>query len=132
MNHYYLRAVPATWSTLLTLGERLGAIQTIEGATHATDGGAWDYIGEIHRPTGAVDEEGLPVLAPVTDAGGAVYLHANLLTPLDLRAAAEALAPADPDIAQALATLGAFFVTDATGQAVAPAAPHRVFFGEAP
>lgn len=127
---YYLRAAELNWDTLVQLGIKLGAIAiNSEGAVVATGGGAWDYIGKIYKPTGEVYEDGSPVTSPITDAQGNPWLHANLLSPVDLRAVAEELAVTDQEVAQALADLGMYFVTDVDGVVTAPVAPHRVFFG---
>jgi hypothetical protein len=90
-------------------------------------GGAWDFIGPIHRPTGEVDDEGVPLTEPLTDPEGNVYWHANLLTPIDLRARAEVLAAERPEVAAALADMARFFPVDNNGQPRAPSNPYRVF-----
>lgn len=134
MNMYYIRALPSDWTTLLALGQKLGAITVDEeGTVQATQGGAWDYIGEIHKPTGAMltNSEGFeyPEMAPVVDANGAAYWHANLITQLALGAVAGELAAQDPAVAAGLENLGRFFLLDANGDATAPNQPHRVFAG---
>ena len=113
MNTYYLRTVD--YPKLLELGVTLGVITADEDGNHyATDCGYLDYIGEIH-----VDGE------PVCDTNGTPYIHANLITPHDLRALAEA--SDDEEVQAAMADLGAFFVTDDEGNARAPEHPYRVF-----
>jgi hypothetical protein len=87
----------------------------VEGGTPiATDCGYLDYIGEITR-----DEE------VITNPDGIPYIHANLITPHDLRALA--IASTDPEIQAALADIAAWFVVDSEGNAVAPNQPHRIF-----
>jgi len=96
----------------------------------ATNGGCYDLIGTIHKPTGETVETEFgpqPVMVPRCDPDGNPYVHANLITTKNLREAAEALAAARPEIAAGLADLSKYFVTDADGNAVAPAQPHRVF-----
>jgi hypothetical protein len=153
MNMYYIRFLPSDWQTLLTLGEKIGAIQLHyeqydevldaegnvvsrigvgEPIISATQGGAWDYIGVIQQPTGqvtVVDGEEVYEMAPVADANGMAYLHANLITPIALGEAAQQMAGTDGEIAAALAHLGKFFLLDAQGNACAPTMPHRVFAG---
>lgn len=148
MNKYYIRTLPTDWDTLLKLGEKLGAIalhyeteQQIDkdGAVtkvnvgkpivSATEGGAWDFIGEIQVPTGELDKEGNPITAPVTDANGVAYWHANLITPLALGELAASMQGTDEEIAEGLANLAKFFLLDAQGNARAPTQPTRVFAG---
>lgn len=132
-NTYYLRCVPADYDEMIALGVSLGVIKL-----HAEDGetsiyapdGAWDFIGEIQEPTGAVvtTEEGdIPVMAPITDEHGTPYLHANLRTKIDLYQRAQELAAEHPEIAAGLQDMGRFFLLDENGRAKAPGQPHRIF-----
>jgi hypothetical protein len=130
MNTYYLRTI--NYPQLLDFGARLGVIAMTyeaydeEGAPigdptiSATDNGYLDYIGIIERPTGVEDET-----APITNPDGIPYLHANLITPHDIRALA--VASDDPEIQAALADIAGWFVVDSEGNAVAPQHPYRVF-----
>jgi hypothetical protein len=130
MNTYYLRTI--NYPQLLDFGTRLGVIAMTyeaydeegapigEGTPYATDCGYLDYIGVIERPTGVEDET-----APITNPDGIPYIHANLITPHDLRALA--IASTDPEIQAALADIAGWFVTDGLGNVVAPAQPHRMF-----
>lgn len=155
MNYiYYLRCIPADFEILKTLGQTLGAIivhpaqtleveipldngdfetitETIEERIEVPGGGHWDYIGPISQPAGefVYDPEfgAQEVLATLKDPQGNEYIHVNLLTPVNLREAALALAQANPAIAAGLANLSRFFLVDANGDAKPPAAPHRVF-----
>ena len=136
MNLYCIRCHPADWSELLTLGEKLGAVsitkpESGETFVTATQGGAWDYIGEIHQPTGetTTDSEGItvPVMAPVCAPDGTPLLHANLITPLAVGELAVSLRDTDQTIAQALEQLSKLFLLDAEGNARLPTQPHRVF-----
>lgn len=144
---YYVRALPADWPELLQLGEKLGALTlsyphrtdelqpdgTI--ATHlgepivsAQHGGAWDYLGEIQRPTGELDAQGNPVTAPVAAPDGTPYRHANLRTPISLGAVARKLAATDPAVAEALQRLDRYFLLDDEGSPRLPRQPVRVWF----
>ncbi len=128
MNDYYVRTTQALWPTMLQLGVLLGVIELHysefdeegspagEPTVIATEGGAWDYIGEI-----LVDE------VPVADAEGSPYLHGNLRTPINLRERAEAMATENPALAEAMGSLGQFFLLDENGSARLPRNPHRVW-----
>lgn len=129
MQTYYLRTIPADYEQMIALGVTLDAIQ-INDEVISAPGGCWDYIGPIYVPTGETIQTEFgpqPVMVPRCDPDGNPYVHANLITPVNLREAAEALAAARPEIAAGLADLSKYFVTDADGNAVAPAQPHRVF-----
>lgn len=146
---YYLRSAPALWPTLLQLGKQLGALTLTyteflesedengfpvrtpvgEPIVSAVDG-SWSYIGQIMQPTGATEAVGdftVPVMAPIANAEGVAYLHANLRTKINLREVAEAMAAENPDLAVALSSISNFFVVDLAGNPVAPNQPHRVW-----
>jgi hypothetical protein len=135
MNTYYLRTV--NYPQLLEMGVKLGVLAMTyetydeeglpigEGTPYATDCGCLDYIGIIERPTGDTDEEGLPVTTPIVNPDGIPYIHANLITPHDIRALAEA--SDDPEIQAALSDIAGWFVVDAEGNATIPNHPHRIF-----
>jgi hypothetical protein len=124
MNTYYLRTID--YPQLLDFGARLGVIAMTyeaydeeglpigEPTISATDCGYLDYIGEIER-----DEE------VIVNGDGVPYIHANLITPHDLRALA--IASDDPEIQAALADIAGWFVVDSEGNAVAPQHPFRIF-----
>lgn len=124
MNTYFLRTVD--YPQLLDFGVRLGVLTMTyesydeeglpvgEGTPCATDCGYLDYIGEIVR-----DE------AVIVNSDGVPYIHANLITPHDLRALA--MASTDPEIQAALADIAGWFVADGMGNTIAPNNPHRVF-----
>lgn len=146
-NDYYIRALPADWPELLQLGEKLGAISVSyphrtdelqpdgtvvtelgESVIAAQHGGAWDYLGEIQRPTGELDAEGKPIMAPVAAPDGTPYLHANLRTPISLGAVARKLAATDPEVAEAMQRLDRYFLLDDEGSPRLPRQPVRVWF----
>lgn len=129
MNTYCLRTIAADYPAMLSIGIALGAIKIDDDVIHAP-GGCWDFIGPIHAPTGKVVETGIgpqPVMSPKVDAQGNEYIHVNLLTPVSLNEAAQALAAEHPEIAAGLASLNKYFLVDVEGNAVAPVRPHRVF-----
>lgn len=129
MNTYYLRTIPADYEQMIALGVTLGAIQITDEVISAP-GGCWDYIGPIYVPTGETVQTDFgpqPVMTPRVDANGAEYIHVNLITPVNLKEAAQALAAAHPEVAAGLANLGKYFLVDAEGNAVPPNLPHRVF-----
>ena len=65
MYDYYIRTTYDLWSTVIALGELFGVISVDEeGNVHATDGGAWDYIGEIQETISMGDET---ISMPITD-----------------------------------------------------------------
>ena len=124
MNTYYLRTID--YPQLLEMGVKLGVLAIAyeaydeeglpigDGAVYATDCGCLDYIGEISK-----DE------APITNPDGIPYIHANLITPHDIKALAEA--STDPEIQAALTDIAGWFVVDAEGNATIPDHPHRIF-----
>jgi hypothetical protein len=85
-----------------------------EPTISATDCGMLDYIGEIERD-GEV----------IVNGDDVPYIHANLITPHNLRALA--IASTDPEIQAALADIAGWFVVDAEGNATIPNHPHRMF-----
>jgi hypothetical protein len=124
MNTYFLRTV--NYPQLLDMGVKLGVLAITyeaydeegvsvgEGTVYATDCGCLDYIGEISK-----DE------VVIVNPDGIPYIHANLITPYDIRALAEA--STDPEIQAALSDIAGWFVVDAEGNATAPNHPHRIF-----
>jgi hypothetical protein len=124
MNTYFLRTV--NYPQLLDMGVKLGVLAITyeaydeegvpvgEGTVYATDCGCLDYIGEISK-----DE------VVITNPDGIPYIHANLITPHDIKALAEA--STDPEIQAALSDIAGWFVVDAEGNATIPNHPHRVF-----
>jgi len=115
MNDYALRFIESDRAELLQLGELLGAIQITDDTVTATQGGCWDYIGAIHKPTGEfTDHDGMsiPVTTPIVDPDGNEYLHVNLRTPLDLAEVAANLVAEHPEIEAGLNNLGKFFLLE--------------------
>ena len=131
MNQYALRTTPDLWPTLIANGITLGAIQQDEDGNVSAINGAWDYIGEIHEPTGetqTIDGVETPITAPITNDQGVPYLHANLKTPLDLLKVAQQMASQDQAIADGLSNLTSFFIIDSrTGLARFPNSPVRTW-----
>jgi hypothetical protein len=84
----------------------------------------------VYRPTGetvVVDGIETALTEPVRDAQGNLYWHANLRTTIDLRERAEAKAASNPELAEALADLDRYFVTDESGQPKVPNEPAMVW-----
>ena len=115
MNIYYIRTVAEDYPQLIALGKLLGAIIEVDGAIYAPFG-QWDYIGPIVKDGSSLK-----------DGQGREYIHANIATPVSLRATAVALAATNPDVAAGLANLSKYFLLDGQGNATAPAIPYRVF-----
>lgn len=132
MNKYYIRTIATDYPAMIAIGKVLGAITETDGTITATQGGCWDYIGQINVPTGETTETEMgpqPVTAPLLDTDGNEYIHVNLITPIALKATAMALAAEHPEAAAGLADLGRYFLLDANGDARLPTNPHRVFAG---
>lgn len=134
MNAYYVRCHRDDVPELLALGVLLGVLTEADGQhVAAAPDIVWDVIGTIQQPTGDVDQAGRPVLAPVAAPDGTPLWHANVYTPWRLMARAEQMAAERPEVAEALAAVPRFFVTDpGTGQAVPPRSPVRVLAGVVP
>lgn len=124
MNKYFIRTVADDYPQLIAIGVLLGAIVEVEGQIQAV-GGAWDYIGPIPTQVGEIDGE--PIMEALKDPDGNEYIHINIITPVNLKEVAVAMATAHPEVAEGLANLGKFFLLDAEGNARAPTLPHRVF-----
>jgi hypothetical protein len=126
---YYIRAIEADWPKVLEFAELLGVGRMTEFGFW---GECWVYIGPLNEPTGEftqVDGVLVEQRRVITDQQGRVYLHANVLqTEIDLRARAEQLAAQDPEMAVALSQEARYFVTDETGEPVAPSTPAVVLF----
>ena len=146
---YYLRTRPEKYDRLLELGQTMGVItltytDSVSGEPVDSDTpdavlhigsqiGSWDYIGEIRRPTGetTLDEDGneIPVTEIITDVDGIPFIHVNFRTETDLLDLAQKLALDNPDIAEGLAEVSSYFVSE-NGELVAPKNPVRIFLGE--
>lgn len=150
MNYYFLRCAQSDIPNLHQLGALLGVLQCIERpfiipATESTDeihgvetdwiavpGCLWDVIeGGIPQPLPAnAPPDAVPEMKK--DDEGNLLFHANVTTPFSLLERAQQLATNHPDLAQALSTIGRYFVVDADGKAVAPSQPYRIFAGWTP
>jgi hypothetical protein len=126
MSDYFIRTSQTDYPTLIALGKMLGAIEEVDGQIVATEGGAWDYIGPILRPTGVMLEGG-PEMKPVMAPDGQPFVHVNIRTPISLRARAVELAVNNPALAAGLASLPKYFIVDQNGNATLPADPVRVW-----
>jgi hypothetical protein len=126
MNTYFLRCKQADMQTLIALGITLGALVQHPGedgqpdTITATQGGCWDVIGPIYRCTGELDDEDIPLTAPVLDGAGMPWWHANLTTASDL---AVQIDPAD---------WPRWFLVDDAAQITHPRTPQRLPAGWQP
>lgn len=136
MNTYYLRA--SGRAELVGIGVDLDLLVDDEDGTRAASSEIiWDEVGTIHEPTGDADAEGCPIFAPVTDAEGNLYWHANIYMPHVLIEwaqvkHAEAVQAGDSAladrIAQHIASSPAYFPLDAQGQPRKPNNPVRILW----
>lgn len=127
MNDYCIRCAWPDVPGLYALAVALGVLAPLDDGTYAIAPpytGGWDVIGEIHRATGEVIDD-VPVTAPICDASGAPYWHANLRINASLYELAQA--SADPAVQAGLADLARWFVVGADGLATLPAQPARVW-----
>lgn len=130
---YFLRFTESDKPAVRALGILLGELHDTEDDSLVGNG--FVYIGTLTEPTGetTTDEDGntVELRQVITDAAKNPYLHANLRTNQDLRAVAESIAVAHPDMATALADLGRFFllneqdVLDEEGSVIAKAGSPR-------
>lgn len=90
------------------------------------NGGIWDYVG--YKMVGDLPLEGeIDTRVPLDDGNGNKYIHVNVLTPINVKDVAEALAVSTPEIAIALSKIPEYFITDAEGNAKLPEVPLRIF-----
>lgn len=86
MNTYFLRSTSRAELVATVVG--LGLIlDDADGARTVSPHDVWDEIGEILQPTGETNDGPygpVPVMAPIADADGVPYWHANLYTPTDV------------------------------------------------
>lgn len=86
MNTYYLRA--SSRAELVSACVAAGILTDDEQGTRPVSQRVmWDEIGEILQPTGEMNDGPygpVPVMAPIADADGVPYWHANLYTPTDV------------------------------------------------
>jgi hypothetical protein len=126
MYDYALRCIEENYTKLIQLATILGVIEIIDGVVYEKNGGIWDYVG--YKYIGTEPGEGEPDTRTIlTNAEGNKYIHINVRTPINVRAAAEALALENPEIAGALSQIPDYFITDAEGNATLPQFPLRVF-----
>ena len=128
---YALRCLEPDYPTLLQLWKILWVITEESGQIVPATVWAWDYIGYIPDETTWTLEtiDGVEVRIWQTPkwVGGVPYIHVNILTEINIRERAEALAVENPEIAWALSVIPKFFITDADWNATLPNNPYRVF-----
>jgi hypothetical protein len=135
---YFLRATEQDWPRLLSLAVALGILFQREDGEYCSLPDGYVYIGKISKPTGEIANvevfpgvfEDVPQSTPIADENGNHYLHANLRTYVDIRVRASMYAPAHPEIAEALAEVERFFVTNESGEVIRPKNPAVVFAGD--
>lgn len=116
MTDYFLRCRESRYQTLLDRGQRMGVIRIDGGQVAPIGEGVWDYVGKKLLGDGSCLGDPDP------------YIHINFRTEHDLRQKAmEAAQAGDADIAQGLAEISSYFITDADGNVVPPAFPMKVF-----
>ena len=127
MGLYALKCSETDLPQLIHNAELLGVVAIGEdGKPYEKNGGLWDYIGT--KPDGDPPAEGQPDTRDVLrDPQGHPYIHINCVTPVDIGTVAAGLAVQYPEIAQGLAELPRFFITNELGETSWPVAPMRVF-----
>src|SRR3546814_1232544 len=73
MNSYYMRAIDK--QEIIAIGVDLALLTIDESGQLLTTSAdiVWDEIGTLYEPTGEIDAEGNPVLAPIVDGEGRIY-----------------------------------------------------------
>lgn len=124
-----------TRAELVGIGVDLDLLVDDEDGTRAASSEIiWDEVGTIHEPTGDADAEGCPIFAPVTDAEGNLYWHANLYMPHVLIEWAQAKAveyagtERSARIVQHLTDSANYFPLDDQGQPRKPNSPQRILW----
>lgn len=122
MNTYYLRCRESHVATLVDRGVRMGVLTQQGGVVAPVGAGAWDVIGRKAE----FDQNG--ALSGYAGGSADPWWHINFRTPFDLRERAMAAAAAgDTDIANGMAEIANYFITDSEGKVCAPEFPMRVF-----
>jgi len=127
---YFLRCKQSDFNELVSLGKLLGVIDEHEGHIYGINGCDWDLVfgtGQLYEGTGTFTEvDGVQVEQKrlIVDENGDAYLHINLLTRFDLGDKAREMAVDHPELAQALSSMGKYFLLDAEGKVRRPANPQ--------
>src|SRR3546814_7235651 len=81
MNSYYMRAIDK--QEIIAIGVDLALLTIDESGQVLTTSAdiVWDEIGTLYEPTGEIDAEGNPVLAPIVAGEGRIYWHVNIYNP---------------------------------------------------
>src|SRR3546814_6352575 len=82
MNSYYMRAIDK--QEIIAIGVDLALLTIDESGQVLTTSAdiVWDEIGTLYEPTGEIDAEGNPVLAPIVDGEGRSEEHTSELQSL--------------------------------------------------
>ena len=127
---YFLRCKQSDFNELVALGKILGVIDEHEGQIHGINGCDWDLVfgtGQLYEGTGVFTEiDGIQAEQKrlIVDENGDAYLHINLLTRFDLGDKAREMAIDHPELAQALSSMGKYFLLDQDGKVRLPANPQ--------
>jgi len=136
---YFLRCKQNDFPELVALCKSLGIIaeltdhDTNQPRICGINGCDWDLVfgnGQLWKGTGVFTEvEGALVEQKelIVDETGQPYIHINLLTRFDLGDRARAMAADHPELAQALSTMGKYFLLDENGKVRRPANPQCSF-----
>jgi hypothetical protein len=128
-NDYFIRCIESKVPKLMALAVGLGLLkessETPGQYYEAMRGVAWCPIGRLYQPI--VDQE---TPAPISDASGEAYFHANIRVPFDsLLEYAHEVYAANPseELGAGLATMGDYFLLTPEGEQRRPAVPAAVF-----
>ncbi len=127
MNDYYLRCRVSKLPILIDRGKRMGVIHDVDGVIMPVGLGLWRDIGVVNEPF-LEGEDPETTIKPPRGGIDDPWYHINFRTEHDLRERAIAAAQAgDTDIANGLAEIAAYFITDAEGNVATPDFPIEVF-----
>ena len=126
MNEYHFKCLETDYANLVIFLTTLGLLRTVKGVLGMTDGGCWDYLGYIAKPT-AVVVGGVTVFDPPLNSASVKWVHVNIITPTDLKALAVTLAATKPVVATALANFGKYILLDGGDNPRKALTPARVF-----
>ena len=132
---YFLRCKQSDFPELVALGKLLGVIAEYKDDSGklvqcGINGCDWDLVfgtGHLYEGTGIFTEvDGVQVEQKrmIVDENGDAYLHINVLTRFYLGDKAREMAVDHPELAQALSSMGKYFLLDVEGKVRRPANPQ--------